>query len=367
MSTTYSMPFARRSALRLSCLAVASMASVAFLAACDDNQPTAPKPPSAPVTAAPIVIPIKTGSIVMKVFDEKQALITTSSATYQIIRSNGGITSTWTLKDGLVNDSEPAMGVALMKGLVPGTYQVCETEAPVDYALAKPACGVVTVYAGATVGLYLVNPHLPKITFKVVDFIGNLVPNMTFTIKDSANVYSSLVVDNGPLDSDPVGGQLALTLPFESKYTLCETTLPPGYAFPLAQIKFCFDYTVKNGESKQAGPFTLYPIASALWQVTDGTISPTFFYNLIGPSSFKVIAANQTWTDVTDNGVNDIDPKLGAVSVKLPAAGTYQICETVPPVNHRNATPACKTVDVVTAAPKWAEFFINPEKQVINR
>ncbi len=247
MSTTYSMPFARRSALRLSCLAVASMASVAFLAACDDNQPTAPKPPSAPVTAAPIVIPIKTGSIVMKVFDEKQALITTSSATYQIIRSNGGITSTWTLKDGLVNDSEPEMGVSLMKGFVPGTYQVCETEAPVDYALAKPACGVVTVYAGATVGLYLVNPHLPKITFKVVDFIGNLVPNMTFTIKDSANVYSSLVVDNGPLDSDPVGGQVALTLPFESKYTLCETTLPPGYAFPLAQIKFCFDYTVKNG------------------------------------------------------------------------------------------------------------------------
>lgn len=350
-----------RAALRLSRFAVAG---VAFVAACDDNQPAAPKPPTIPATAKAAVISPKTGSLVMKVFDEKQALITTSPATFNVVGPNS---ATWTLRDGFVNDSDPTVGVSLLTGLTPGLYQVCETEAPVDYAIAKPACGSVTIYANATSGLYLVNPHLPKITVKTVDFVPNPVPWATFTVKDSSNVYQTIIQDNDGIDLDKTFGTVTMQLPFEGKYTLCQAGPPPGYAYPVAQIKFCFDFTVKNAEVKQVATFTVYPIASAYWQVTDGTININNFYNLIGPSSFKVYAANQTWTDVTDNGLNDIDPTLGKVAVKLPVAGSYQICETTPVPNHWNANPACKPITVATGVPAWAEWFINYEKQVFHR
>jgi hypothetical protein len=49
----------------------------------------------------------------------------------------------------------------------------------------------------------------------------------------------------------------------------------------------------------------------------------------------------------------------------VPSPGTYTVCETVAVVNHYMANPSCHTVDVVLGLPKWADYFINGQKQVI--
>jgi len=54
----------------------------------------------------------------------------------------------------------------------------------------------------------------------------------------------------------------------------------------------------------------------------------------------------------------------GKVAVKLTAAGTYSICETVPPNGYWNAQPACTQIPVATGEPVWTEYFVNPEAQV---
>ena len=41
------------------------------------------------------------------------------------------------------------------------------------------------------------------------------------------------------------------------------------------------------------------------------------------------------------------------------------VCQTVAVPNHYIANPSCHTVDVVLGAPKWADYFINGEQQVI--
>jgi hypothetical protein len=50
---------------------------------------------------------------------------------------------------------------------------------------------------------------------------------------------------------------------------------------------------------------------------------------LRGPSTFKIYGANITTVD--DNGPYDLEPKYGLLKVKLPAAGTYNVCETSAP------------------------------------
>jgi len=84
-------------------------------------------------------------------------------------------------------------------------------------------------------------------------------------------------------------------------------------------------------------------------------------------------STNAIVTFITDNvgadsdpvgGKFDIDGDLGTVVVKPTQAGTYSICETVPPNGYWNAQPACKQVQVAAAEAGWAEWFINQEKQV---
>ena len=67
---------------------------------------------------------------------------------------------------------------------------------------------------------------------------------------------------------------------------------------------------------------------------------------------------------MTDNDPTDRDPALGKPAVALPQAGDYAVCETIPPLNHWNATPACKRITVAAAMPMSPGTFINPEKQV---
>jgi len=69
---------------------------------------------------------------------------------------------------------------------------------------------------------------------------------------------------------------------------------------------------------------------------------------------------------VTDNGQNDLLPnKLGVMLVKLPAAGTYTLCETVAPVGFYKTDPSCVTVDATSGGSVYAKTFFHSEVQVL--
>jgi len=349
-----------RRAVRLSALAFAGAMA---LSACDTDKPIAPKHPDVPTAAQPALLGFG-GTLVIKVVDTTQALITTSLAEFKVVGPNK---ATWGVQDNVANDADPANGVIKMKGLAAGQYEICETSAPVNYAMPTPACVTATVssYTSATVSF--VHQTMARAQWNVIDYVPNYVPGMVFTLKDSTNKIVTFIYDNSGLDSDPVGGKFDIRWPIEGSYTLCEQTLPAGYSYPKGQIVFCWALQLKHGQTTQGVNWTVYPTFSAFWQVTDGTVDANFYPNLIGPSTFTVVSVlGGPVTTVVDNGANDIDGNLGKVAVKLTQAGIFSICETVPPNGYWNAQPACRRVRVASAEPAFAEWFVNPEKQVIN-
>ena len=60
----------------------------------------------------------------------------------------------------------------------------------------------------------------------------------------------------------------------------------------------------------------------------------------------------------------DEDPALGSIRVTFPWAGSYTVCEPVPPAGHWNAQQPCKQFTVTAGVPADVGTFINYEKQV---
>ena len=337
-----------------------AFAGAAALSACDTDEPVVPKP-NAPTAAQPILFPTS-ATLVIKVVDSTQALITSSLAEFKVVGPNQ---ATWIVKDNIANDADPTSGVVRLKGLTAGQYQICETTAPVNYAMPNPACVTATVPAFTSTTVSIVHQTVARARWSVVDYVPNYVPGMVFTLRDSTNAIVTFITDNLGADSDPAGGKFDIRWGTEGVYNLCEDTPPPGYSFLNGQVTYCTTIQLKHGTIWQnAAPYTVYPTYSAYWHVTDGTVDPNFYPNLIGPSTFTVNIAGGPPITVVDNGVNDINGNLGKIAVKLPSAGTYSICETVPPNGYWNAQPACKQVQVAAAEAGWAEWFVNQEKQV---
>ena len=240
-------------------------------------------------------------------------------------------------------------GSYLLKGLTPGTYQVCQHNSPSYYLVANPACLTANVTTAATtvIGPF-VDLHQPKLLWKVVDGDGMLVPGATFVLTDSLN-NKAVMTDNGINDGNKTGG-LWQTLAWPQTLKLCETVPPPGYVLPAQP---CLTFVAKGGFPTDLGKWVNNPIASVKIEV----LSDKFY--LIGPSTFKIYGSN-TITTVDDNGPYDLEPKYGLLKVKLPAAGTYTVCETSAPYGFDPPSPACKgPITVLTGVPVWAPIFIN--------
>src|SRR5690242_5061994 len=115
--------FFDRRAMALSGLAFAGAVA---LSACNTDEPVTPNHRDLPTAAQPALLAIG-GTLVIKVVDTTQALITTSIAEFKVVGPNN---ATWGVKDNIANDADPKTGVILMKGLAAGQYQICETSAP---------------------------------------------------------------------------------------------------------------------------------------------------------------------------------------------------------------------------------------------
>lgn len=341
----------------------------ATLAACDSDQPVAPTPRVEPNVAQPVAAqPVKngglTGSIVLKLVTGNAAVVNKSGAEYKVI---GPAFATFSVKDNDPTlDADPTDGVVLLKGLALGSYKVCETLPPINYGVSAPGCKYTDVFAGATSLLtYLTRPSA-HVFWKVVDYVPNYVGGTVFTFKDSTNKLLAQFTDNQSPDIDPGNGWLQMEIPWDGTWTICRLTPPAGYIFAAAN-QTCTSFTVQQGTATALVNTYVYPIASAVWRVTDGTKDLSDQPVLIGPSTFTVTGGpNSITTTVVDNGPNDMDPTLGKFAAMLPGLGWYSICETVPPAGHWNAKPSCKRVFVASGVPGFGDYFVNPEAQVIN-
>jgi hypothetical protein len=325
----------------------AVLLGLSLLAACDTDQPTAPettkassvKPPSAYWSLAP-------GAIAFNIVDESQVAVTGWTSFWLIDSKND---STFFEDNNAYFDSNPVSGSYLLKGLTPGTYQVCQHNSPTYYLVANPACltAKVTTAATTVIGPF-VDLHQPKLLWKVVDDDGMLVPGATFVLTDSLN-NKAVMTDNGIYDGNKTGG-LWQTLGWPQTLKLCETVPPPGYVLPAQP---CLTFVAKGGFPTDLGKWVNNPIASVKIEV----LSDKFY--LIGPSTFKIYGSN-TITTVDDNGPYDLEPKYGLLKVKLPAAGTYNVCETSAPYGFDPPSPPCKgPITVPAGVPVWAPLFIN--------
>ena len=348
-----------RSGARLATLA---LCGVGFLAACDTDQPVAPKVPAMPADASPSVRTTTTGSLAWQVVDINAALI--GGAQFKVV---GPMRSTWIVADNGPADSDPAAGKFKVAGLNPGRYTVCETAAPAKYVLPATPCSSVDVAQGVTSTLKdFVNLHLPVYSTEYADIRNNLVGGGSVMIKDSLGAVIMSITDNDATDENPTAGKFQVTLPAPGKYSQCVLMPPPNYVFPPNQIFFCQSFTAYVNGGNHIGPWTVSPLGSVYWSVIDGFYPPNNTPGYVGPSTFKITKSDLTFTaDVVDQGANDLDGMVGRVYAKLPGPGTYTICETVAVPNHYLANPACRTVDVVLGVPKWADFFINGLQQVI--
>ena len=359
MHTTL-LPVFRRST-RLSSIV---LVGAAMLAACNTDQPVAPKPPEVPATAQPAVLPGNSGSLVIKLVDGANAIIPLTGAGFVV---QGPSQTTWTIVDAGPNDqqydADPTAGVILIKNMSPGQYKFCETLPPTGFGVVNPLCQTVGISVGTT--SQLVFHHLPvaHIKWGVKDFAGNYIGGATFTL-DSNNVMVAKIGDGTVLDSDPAPGKFDVKIPFESKLKLCVTTPPAGYVFAANQAT-CVTKKIEQGTVLDLGNFRVNPVYSAFWGVTNGFLDPVQGYYLIGPSTFNVTSSDQVYSyDVVDNSANDFDPVLGKIAVKFLKGGTWSVCETQPPVNHWNANPACKQISVASGVPADVGYFINYEKPV---
>ena len=164
------------------------------------------------------------------------------------------------------------------------------------------------------------------------------------------------VVDGGFGDIDKTLGTITLPNFPLGMYHVCQTSAPTGYEIAIVT---CVSPIVNGGATTNIG-FMSAPLNSLSWDVRRWAGG-----ELIGPAVFSVQnPRTKAIVSVSDNGQNDIDPRLGQVTVKLGIAGTYTVCELMPPPNSYNANPSCITANNSAGRGLYIGEFVNPEKQV---
>lgn len=343
-----------RRALRLSTIA---LLGIAALAACDTDRSVGPNPTTVPVDAALAKSPSKIGGkLVITIVGKNQQPVTVTGAQFTLAApGQAAITAI----DNGAQDADPVAGVIQVKGLTAATYDICETTAPTDHVLPTPNCASASVPNNGSASLTFVNLTMARVQFGPKDNAMNFVGGASFGLIDTDGKLVAQFADNAAPDLDRTWGRFELKFAVEGTWLLCLGTPPAGHVFYPAAAQ-CFPIEAKHGEYAQMADIWAYPYYSAAWAVTNNSVTPDGYYVPVGPSTFTVGAATGGFTTtIVDNGANDYDQRLGMLAIKLPGAGGYSICETVPPAGHKLANPACKRVDVKMASPAWAAWFIN--------
>ena len=334
--------------------ATVALFGAAMAAACDTDRAVAPTPTTTvPAAAAPIRSLGNTGTLVIRVVDDEDHLLSGTS-----FKVTGPLASVINVTDNDAVDGDNSKGIIVLAGLQPGLYTGCEVTPPAGYALPSWNCHVSTVYVGSTTGMEkFVSMRLPKVQGGFIDAAGAKVGGGTVSLRDSVGTLLATVTDNSTEDKDPTPGQFTIVLPSPGKFSVCEIGFPAGYA-PAPGSIMCHTVTAQWELPVGISPFLIYPAPSASWTVRD------VWGSFIGPSTFKVTTGLIT-NPVVDNGMNDLDPIKGRILVKLPKAAVYTVCESVAPAGYW-PDPNCHTVDATSGLAVSAGIFTNQYAQVPN-
>jgi len=310
------------------------------------------------------------GSIEWEKRDEKNLL--QGGATFTVANSDN--TFRRTVVDNGANDADPDAGQIKVMGIPLGTFTVRETVAPAGYALDDDPTRNATVTQAAlneVIGSPLGLPpgiddpgntndsdfhnRLGSIEWEKRDEKNLLQGGATFTVVNTANTFNLTVVDNGTNDTDPDAGQIkVINIPLAT-YTVTETVAPIGYALdddptrtvivregnlsaeigtPLGSAPGTDDPGNGNESDFHNAPLPGTPTRGSLsWEKRDN------HGKLLGGATFSVGPTNPatgtaTLLTVVDNGINDVDPDVGQITVQNVLFGTYTITETVAPAGY---------------------------------
>ena len=154
-----------RRAISYSALA---FASATMLVACDTVEPVAPMPAASAPTAASLALSggggrNNTSSLTIFVVDENGDLVKTGIAQFLVQNTTTG--NGFFVLDNNHNDTDMKFGKLVVKGLVAGTYSVCQNnQAPVGYTLPKIPCQTAIVGGIVAGKVTFVNPSLSGTT-----------------------------------------------------------------------------------------------------------------------------------------------------------------------------------------------------------
>lgn len=352
-----SLLLSNRRALRVASLAVAG---TVLLSACETDRSIGPVKPAVPDSASlafnPVFLP---GSLAISVVDWLQTPVKYTGSSFVV--SKPGTPDTG-LEDNIAPDANIAIGGLLLQNLTPGTYTVCQKEAADHYVMVFAPCKTVTVVAGKIAQLQFMNYQSARFAWRVVDTWNNPITDMEFKGKD-VNGQTFGIMDGGAEDLDIRKGYIEVEGP-TGDYEVCSSALPAGYVFPAGQTFTCATRYIQPSLIAVMPDVILNHDFSIHWRLRlDGQV---YWPASAGIVSFEVqgMTPNGPFSMVvTDNGSNDLDAaddlRKGEFAAKLPAAGTYSVCQLNPAIGYQFPAQPCMRVTVSAGVPQLVGWFFN--------
>ena len=324
MRTTMSSPDRRSVRRAILTPTIAALTAVAALGACQGDSPVAPARSvhAADSSAAKVLVQVRPGSSLID-WQLRDAVSPYNLLAGGHFHLTGPYNVNLDIVDNVTpNDQDPTTGKFMVKGLLPGTYTLCETVAPAKYMIPEaPAnCFTIQVYAQSSTTLSPIsNLHIPQLDWTVVDPAGKWLYNATFKIYDSTNTAVT-VADNDPKDLNFNLGRFFVEAPTRGVYKVCETVPTTGFVLPTQPCKTFY----AGGGIQDVGNFVSNPQYSLYINVSDNLLKP------LAGASFVVKRQGYPNLNfnVTDNVSPDRDPKVGQVFVVVSGSGWYTVCQT---------------------------------------
>ena len=164
------------------------------------------------------------------------------------------------------------------------------------------------------------------------------------------------VADGSTLDLDSRPGMFKVQLR-SGTTNVCAKTPPPGYVFNLVPpFTSCVAATLTPGQTRALANWYVNLEASVYWfSRLDGAPGDGSVYTITSKTGFQMTIA--------DGDPDDMAESTMMIYVKLPAAGWYTVCQTVPPKGGLLANPACRLIEVQFGYVGWAGMFDSEKKQ----
>lgn len=340
-----------------------ALVAATMLAACDNNETTAPtttKPTTANALKGGQIPP---AVISLKVVDEKNAIVKFDGAMFEVTGPFGYHKIFY--DNSYPEDGDPSLGSVKMIGMATGSYKVCQVGIALGFTFPVDGAQCFTGYLnpGNTLPFTFFNPRPAAVQWSAVTDVGTFLAGATFTVKDSIGAGAT-ITDNQWPDSSPQDGSFQQIVYHPGTWTVCETVAPNGYVIPTGNP--CKTVVVDWGGIVYAGTFANNLPYSLNFGVTEGTLDVNNNYIPLAGATFTVAyQRGLSKTTVADNGPNDYDPRPGRIAVKVGAAGSYTVCEVQAPVDHWLPKPPCQTINVAFNTPAFVGWFITPPSQVI--